>query len=663
MSKLQSALGWAARGFPVFPLVENGKEPAFNGSWLDYATTDPDTIRAMWTDPVLKTERNLNIGMDCTDRVVVDVDVKHGKDGLGQYAALGGDYDTLVVRTPSGGFHCYFEGPDSSNAPIAPDVDIRSHHGFVVAPGSYTTHVEGERAEGWYEVVTDKPPAWVPYDVERHLQSVYRRREGAMAEALDSAASLDAGLKFAQSAPPAIEGQRGDDVTFTTAARMVRELALSPQSAFELLWEHWNPRCEPPWGYEELQAKVENAHMYGTADMGRLDPTVLFRDINIPPPPPSVFTQQGLDWGNAMLPSALPPRPWIIERMLMLHEITLLLAPGSAGKSSMSLAIVAHLAVGRDFGPYKSRIQCKSVVYNGEDDVIEQSRRLYAVCQTYQLDYAEVSRNVMLLSADQIEMRLVTAQGRAPVVNEAMVSQLVELASNPDVGLIVYDPLVDIHEVDEGDNPQMNAVMRTLRRINKEANVAAIVLHHTTKAGNSRQEDRIGNMDIARGASGIVYKARIAFTLLNASQQDAEEYNMQDGERTSWVRLDDAKMNMSLASDKANWFHKEGVKLMNGDVVGVMKYENLTKSTTNLRARIADILIQTMRTNDQASMQMLQAVAVLKSQEPLLANKTDAQIKQRLEGMFANPVELQGATLHVKRNTEGAKTSVVIVIT
>ncbi|MGZ7246362.1 AAA family ATPase, partial [Streptococcus pyogenes] len=90
---------------------------------------------------------------------------------------------------------------------------------------------------------------------------------------------------------------------------------------------------------------------------------------------------------------------------------------------------------------------------------------------------------------------LVISQGRTPIVNEAMVQQLVSFASDPDVGLLVYDPLVDIHEVDEGDNPQMNTVMRVMKRIAKQANVASLINHHTTKAGSSRQEDRVGNMD------------------------------------------------------------------------------------------------------------------------------------------------------------------------
>lgn len=654
MGKLQAALAWAERGFPVFPLSPNAKNPIYD-DWPSYATTDPDAIRAMWSDPVLKTERDYNIGTLCTDMVVVDVDVKDGKDGHNQYVQLGGHYETLVVQTTSGGYHCYFVGPDSANAPIARDVDIRSHNGFVVAPGST---IDGRE----YQIVTDREPAYVPDAVSNLLRNPYERRETSVTAALDSPASIEAGIRFLQSAPLAVEGNRGDETTFVTAARLVREMALSVDMAFSLMAEHWNDRCTPPWDLGELRAKVENAASYGTADMGRLDPSVIFASVNIDPPP-SVFAQHEITFGNALDPTAIPPRPWMMDRMLMLHETTLLLAPGSAGKSSLSLAIVAHMALGKSFGPYTCHVKCKSVVYNGEDDRAEQSRRLYAVCQSYNLDYNEVKQQVVLLSAQDIDLRLVSAQGRIPLVNDAVVNQLVEFASDPDVGLIVYDPLVDVHDVDEGDNPHMNFVMKTLKRISHEANVAALVLHHTTKSGQSRQEDRVGNMDISRGASGIVYKSRISFTLMNASAQDCEDYGLQDAERHTWVRLDDAKMNLALASDQATWFRKEGCRIPSGDVIGVLRHAELTKNTTNIRSRIADILVATLMANGQASMPIGQAVAVVKTEEPLYANKSDTEVRKRIEGLFATAVEFQGHTLHARREGEGAKSTLLVVMT
>lgn len=661
MGTLQAALAWAERGFSVFPLTPRHKTP-IHDDWPSVATTDLDTIRRMWTDPVLRTEREYNIGVLCSDMVVVDVDTKFGKDGHNEYMQMGGTYDTLVVRTPSGGFHCYFEGPDSGNAPISNGVDIRSHRGFVVAPGSILDDVPGEQVGGVYEVVTDRAPAFVPLDIERRLAPVLSRREGAVSEALDTPQAVQAAINFLRSAPPAIEGQGGDNTTFQTAARVVRELAISEALAFDLLAEHWNPRCQPPWNLDELRVKVENAAQYGTADMGRLDPTIAFRGVAIPQAQ-TVFQQARSSFGNAMSAETIPPRPWMIDRILMLQDLTMVLAPGSAGKSSLVLAIAAHLAVGKDFGPNKTHTRCRSIIYNGEDDLREQSRRLYAVCQAYALDYAEVASNILLLSADTTPLVFVQSEGRKPVINTELVRQLIDLAADPQVGMIALDPLVDVHEVDEGDNPMMNAVMRTLKQIAKEANVAAIVAHHTSKAGSSKQEDRVGNMDISRGASGIVFKARIAFTLLNASATDCEDYGIQDHDRDSWVRLDDAKMQYHKAGDQgALWFRKVGVHIPSGDVVGALQIAELKRDTMHIRMMVADAIMNTMEANANASMTVSQAVAVVKTEVPLWNNKTDTDVRKRIEGMFSTEVEVRGRRLHAIRDGEGAKAALVLTM-
>lgn len=117
---------------------------------------------------------------------------------------------------------------------------------------------------------------------------------------------------------------------------------------------------------------------------------------------------------------------------------------------------------------------------------------------------------------------------------------------------------------------------------------------------------------ISRGASGIVYKARIAFTLLNATDTDCMDYGLQaSGARR--VGTLDGEMNLSLASaEAAAWFKREGVRIESGDTVGALKLHDLRKDTTNVRLLIADVLLATMQANGQASMTVPQAVAVVK---------------------------------------------------
>lgn len=588
--------------------------------------------------------------------IVVDIDVKKGKDGINEYANLGGHYDTLVVQTPTGGFHCYFNGHDSSNSPISPSVDIRSHNGFVVAPGSY---IPGY-GTGAYTLVNDRPMVWVPPSIEQHVTAARARREDTQDFEYDTPAAVEAGIRYLQSIPGAVEGQRGDDKTFQVAARLCREMGLSAMMAYQIMAEHWNQKCSPPWNLEELWRKVENAMNYGTADLGRLDAKQTFGHLQIPPMP-SLFSRIG--WGNAVEPMYVRPRPWLVERMLMSEAVTLLLAPGSAGKSSLSLAIAAHLAMGLDFAGYVSKKGCKTIVYNGEDDLEEQSRRLMGVCMTYGFDYLTVRDRVMLISSSQFKMTLASMDGRRPVRHDDIVKQLIHEASDPDVGLVVLDPLVKIHKCDESDNVQMDFVMETLTDVARAAKVSILALHHTSKiSGNN--EAKIGNMDIGRGASAIVNASRVAFTLLNASEQDAEDYGLQDDERFRWVRMDDAKMNLALASNKATWFFKEGVKIPSQDIVGVLRHDALEKSREHIKTRIARVLIDSMTATGAASLTMQRVSAIIKAEVSQWATKTEQEIKRRVEQLFYQAYELDGSTLVVERKLieKTGKENVLLVL-
>ncbi|MCZ3386269.1 MAG: bifunctional DNA primase/polymerase [Actinomycetia bacterium] len=73
--------------------------------------------------------------------VVIDLDIKGGEDGPGNWARLVEGRDvpaTFWVRTPSGGEHLWFRDPDwryrSSAGRVAPGVDVPAVGGYVIAP-------------------------------------------------------------------------------------------------------------------------------------------------------------------------------------------------------------------------------------------------------------------------------------------------------------------------------------------------------------------------------------------------------------------------------------------------------------------------------------------------------------------------------------------------
>lgn len=58
---------------------------------------------------------------------------------------------------------------------------------------------------------------------------------------------------------PAVSGQNGHGQTFDVARTIVYGFDLGPEVGFDLLWEHYNPRCVPPWSEVELRHKVREA--------------------------------------------------------------------------------------------------------------------------------------------------------------------------------------------------------------------------------------------------------------------------------------------------------------------------------------------------------------------------------------------------------------------
>lgn len=201
---LAAALAHAARGWHVFPLWPGSKAPAVSGKWEQRATCDPEGIRRWWTT------RPFNIGLAVgpSGLVVVDLDAAkparggvattsttsttsqvrdvadvvnarlmsttsttfdaHGRDVFLTLCARHGHpapADTLIVATPSRGWHLYFRHPEDGPAlrntkggtarALGPNIDTRGHGGYVVAPGSV---VDGRR----YRIVRDQPPGSLP---------------------------------------------------------------------------------------------------------------------------------------------------------------------------------------------------------------------------------------------------------------------------------------------------------------------------------------------------------------------------------------------------------------------------------------------------------------------------------------------------------------------
>lgn len=155
-SMIQHAKRFSELNIPMVPVHSDKKVPLWEG-WPDKGVIDHDSIQG-WLVAYPDCNYGLLTGHGL---VVLDIDVKNGKDGFTSLASIvkGDIPDTLIVKTPSGGYHYYFTASEglAGKRPAA-GVDIQGLGQFVMGPGST---IDGKA----YEIVLDRPiqpmPDWL----------------------------------------------------------------------------------------------------------------------------------------------------------------------------------------------------------------------------------------------------------------------------------------------------------------------------------------------------------------------------------------------------------------------------------------------------------------------------------------------------------------------
>ena len=651
MSTLAATLAWAARGFRVFPLGENSKLPIDVG-WTTSATTNPEIIKSWWTDPVTGVERNYNIGCLTTEWIVIDVDTKQGKPGLRTMAELGLEFDTLVVATPGRGYHLYYRRRDkpTGQSPLGEGVDVRSHNGYVLAPGSIIEGVE-------YRVVCDSDPIPFPgWLVGRLSASRTRgeRRDTDLPFDLDQPEFIEIATHWLRTAAPkAIEGQNGDDTTYCVACR-IRDFGCSADVCVDLLADLWNPACSPPWELEALRRKVENAYQYATGSPGSATAQAAFAAVTVLEPPNARFYHgpngSPYHFGNLLAIGEIETRPWIFGNILLNRTVTAVFAGPGGGKSMLKLIIAAHLAVGKDFLGYTCHKGGRSIVFDAEDDVKEMSRRLHAICFVFGLDLEKVRAGVCLVSQDEILLRLTTG-GNFPQINLDHVAALIEQLHNSEVVLLAIGPLAELHSSSENDNIVMRYVMGVLRMLAQQGDVAVLVDHHTAKPPIASSQAWVGDQFAGRGASAVPAAARRVVTMYAASEADCTALGVRLDQRDEFVRIDDGKVSYGRKGGP-KWLRWTNVRIWNGDDVGVLAPHDAKDSAAAAARLLAVDLIDEMRKQATSLLPIDQVVSVL-MRNPLTAKEGRSVARNRLERMLAEAVSVDGVEVALLRGAKG----------
>lgn len=418
-TRLEWAQWMASKGISVFIVEPNSKRPLDGYSWYLRQSTSADVIDG-WFDQI----PNCNYGLHLGEKyVVIDLDVKPDANGVRAFEDLcrehGIDdflleFDTLIVQTPGGGFHLYFEAPfpcGLSND-FAKGIDVRGVTGYVVGVGS-------EDSRGEWRLVNDSDIAPLPNFLSGYIRPPGHKdpNHDVPVVDLDEEENVEHALAWLRDREPALQGQNGDDWTYETV-QFLRDFGLSQEKIFETLNVEWNQRCDPPWGDEELLAKIKNAWAYGQNRPGVKSPTwraqrilqahgqgiwaehlteeaiaELFRPTNhlrlavdntrtaeddeIPEDveddevdPVTGETRSEFPWSDVLDFTVQPAvREYVIYNWLLAHGVTHMIAKRGTGKSTIALNMAFHIACDLDWAGVPTQKDWKVIYICGEDDV------------------------------------------------------------------------------------------------------------------------------------------------------------------------------------------------------------------------------------------------------------------------------------------------------
>lgn len=503
---MESALALAARQLRVFPLIPGTKQPACEG-WQDMASADPERIRQWWSDDQMvigftkggkEVDSNpcFNIGV-ATGRGVLglDADVKKGKPGIESARALGVDFSGFAVRTPSGGMHEYFLGPDVTNSVerLGRGVDIRSAGGFLVGPGSTLP-------EGVYVVEAANDIRQVPPAVVHRLTASEIERSSAPSVTPDLPDAVDRGVTYLTTqAPQAVEGAGGDATTFRVAAHL-KDFGVSEDMAVDLMAEHWNDRCSPPWDIEDLKTKVRNAYEYGARPLGDLHPMADFAGVKIDAPEAQI--QGGLRWFRHG--DSVGKIEWLYWQMLPKTGVGVLLAPTQAGKTFLAIHLAWSLGTGEPFFRESPDDRGATLFVFAGTEGSGFELRLEALASTSRLPISSCTLEGNLSDNNALPELLVglQAEARRVLAEFGLPVRLIVLETMASTGLLR----------DENDNAEASRALANLGTISRHMNALVLTSHHPDKSGKS-----------ARGASAIPNSADAVLEIKRPGEEKVRE--------------------------------------------------------------------------------------------------------------------------------------------
>lgn len=263
--------------------------------------------------------------------------------------------------------------------------------------------------------------------------------------------------------------------------------------------------------------------------------------------------------------ASIEPRKWIYAHHYLRSFVSVLASAGGIGKTSLQIVEALAIVTGRPLLGEEVKERTNVWIVNLEDPLEEIQRRVLAAMRHYGIKPAEVEGRLFVNAGRDFSLKfgIQTRDGVLP--NTKLVEYLCRKIPEKQIGCVFIDPFVGAHSLSsENDNVGINAIVAEIRRVADMTKCAIGLVHHIRK-GNG--ED--AGIDSVRGAGSLIGAARAARVINRMSLDDAAKLGIDETEARSIFRVDDGKANLAPPAAAGLYRKMEGVKIGNGEWIGV----------------------------------------------------------------------------------------------
>ena len=262
--------------------------------------------------------------------------------------------------------------------------------------------------------------------------------------------------------------------------------------------------------------------------------------------------------------ASIEPRRWIYGNHYLRSFVSVLASAGGVGKTSLQIVEALAIVTGKPLLGEPVKEQTNVWIVNLEDPLEEIQRRVLAAMKHYGIHADEVRGKLFVNAGRDFSLKfgIQTREGVLP--NTKLVEYLCHKIPEKQIGCVFIDPFVNAHAVSENENMAINAIVAEIRRVADETSCAIGLVHHIRK-GNG--ED--ASIDSVRGAGSLIGAARAARVVNRMQPDEAARIGIDEAEARSIFRVDDGKANLAPPADAAVYRKMIGVKIANGEWIGV----------------------------------------------------------------------------------------------